>query len=144
MLKFPRDTISCVRMLRHLARRFFRWITFPQQHLLITGWRFRETSKRRRSFNRALTVAFGLTAVVRQIFVSVCCLALSSRSQQKIRSFGSEWLLNTKPDTDEKSVYFCYAGQTGHHVFLTNQRFAGFSKEAKHVWEFAVARMDCI
>jgi len=98
MLKFPRDTISCVRMLRHLARRFFRWITFPQQHLLITGWRFRETSKRRRSFNRALTVAFGLTAVVRQIFVSVCCLALSSRSQQKIRSFGSECRLSPAPD----------------------------------------------
>ena len=54
---------------------------------------------------------FGLGAAIYQVFVSVCCVALSSRSRPEIRRFGPERLLSPKADTDKKSVYFCSADE---------------------------------
>jgi len=51
-----------------------------------------------------------LTAVIRPFFPKGSFDALSCRSLPEIRSFGPERLLSPKADTDEKSVYFCYAG----------------------------------
>jgi len=44
----------------------------------------------------------GLGSDLRRFLVSVCCVAFSSRSRLKNRSFGSEWPLITRADAAEK------------------------------------------
>lgn len=66
---------------------------------------------------------FGLRTVIHRVLATVSHVALSSRSRLKIRYFGSEWLLTTKADASENSVYFRSADRDTVHFCASDSCF---------------------